>query len=211
MRTAVFVLALAVLSAAPQARATPDSSQWRRMTLLGVSDVHYFAYVVEKENPGSYYDYTVRVVIEKYHTKTNRQISRAVVRETAYHLPDPEKRTWTHQDKKHPPLELGAYFVRENIHALFPENWKRDMGVAYVQGGLYLTRGKKSVLLRKLGASRLVEDDDTRIAAIFIGEGYAFIVVQQGELYLDMDYVQKILPVSLKVYNKVVNELFDDK
>jgi len=85
------------------------------------------------------------------------------------------------------------------------------MGVAYVEGGLYLTHDKKRVLLRKLGASRLVEDDDTRIAAIFIGEGYAFIVVQQGELYLDMNYVQKVLPVSLKVYNKVVNELFDDK
>ena len=85
------------------------------------------------------------------------------------------------------------------------------MGVAYVEGGLYLTRGKKRVLLRKLGASRLVEDDDTRIAAIFIGEDYAFIVVQQGELYMDMDYVQKVLPVSLKVYNTAVNKLYDDK
>ncbi len=107
-------------------------------------------------------------------------MSRAVVRETAYRLPDPEKRTWTHQDKKHPPLDLGAYLVRENIHALFPENWRRGMGVAYVEGGLYLTRGQKQVLLRELGASRLAENDDTRIAAIFIDKGYAFIIVQQG-------------------------------
>ena len=208
MRVAAFILALALYTLAPPLWASPDASRWQRMTLLGTNEAHYFAYVAERENPGSYYDYTTRVVIEKYHSKTNRRISRNIIQETAYHLADPESGNWTQQDKKQPPFDLSAYYMQQKIYALFPESCRQGMGVAYNKGGLYVTRGKQRLLLRKLGASRLIENENMRIADVFIGADYAFIVVQQGKLYEDMDYIQKVLPVSLKIYRQRVKQLF---
>lgn len=211
MRKTTVLLSLVLIFLAAQSWASPDKSQWRRMTLLGTNQQHYYAYVVERENPGSYYEYTVRSQIEKYHIKTNRLITATIIRETSYSLPDPEKPKWTQVDKTLPSVDLGAYLKQENIDASFPETWKRDMGIAYTKGGLYLQRGTKKVLLRQLGASRLVEDEETRLASLFVNQGYAFLVVQQGHLNMDTDSVQKILPVAVKVYKKAVHDLFKDK
>jgi hypothetical protein len=83
-RTTLLICFVSLLFSLP-AWATPEESVWRRMTLLGINNQHYFAYVVERKNPGSYYDYTDRVLVEKYHIKTNRLTETLLVRETAYH------------------------------------------------------------------------------------------------------------------------------
>ena len=211
MRFARWIILSLLAATSSLVSATPDAALWQSMTLLGVNPTHYFVYVAEQEHPGSYYDYTTRVVIEKYHTQTNRRIARIVVRESLHHLPDPEAGKWNQQDKKQSPLNLGAYLVQENIHSLYPQPHVQGLGVAYMQGALYLTHGDKHARLRQLGDSRLLEDTPLQLAAIYIDHGHALIIVQQGQLNMDMDYVQKLLPVPLTTYQAALKQLHAKK
>lgn len=213
MKKTLIALAAALLMVSP-VWASPDSSLWRQVEMLGVDGQHYFIRVKERVNPGTYYDYTIREVIEKYHISTNRRIGRIVVRETVYHRPVLAGGEWTHKDKPHPAVNVSEYLTKNKVRPLSPVSVRPKLGAAFIKRDLYLTRGKHKAFLRKTGVSRLVDDyepGDTRLTAIYIAKDYVLIIVQQGTDVIDADYIQKVLPVSLRLYHKARDSLYIKK
>lgn len=214
MRRSGRMLAFAMMFLSTTVFASPDPALWRRMVLLGANDSHYYAYVIENHYPGSYYSYSSRVAIEKYHIGTNRRVARIELMETDFRLPDSGQGVWARKHKQITGLNLGEYLAKEDVRHVMSRQPRPGMGVAYDNDGLYLAHAKKRLLLRKLGASKLVPDyrpGDTRLVAVYQAAGYVFIVIEQGLGTLDIDFIQKILPVKAARYRAVISKLYPPK
>lgn len=185
-----------------QIQATPDASVWQGMNLLGANDQHYYVITSERTLPGSYYSYRERMTLEKYHTRLNRKVSETILSDIQYTMDDPESGKWHAKSLTSTTFDLAGYIAREKIVPVYRESLNPDLQIDYKPDGLYMVRKGKSLLLRPLGKSRLVPEDELTVTGVFYVPGHVLLEVSQGEQMIDQDYTQKLLPISLSVFQK---------
>lgn len=186
---------------------TPNPSTWTRELLLGASDEVYVAYVLERKNPGSYYEFTERHYLSTFNVADGSVVEQHLLRETL-HRDTTTLGEWARVDTVHETIDAGQYLADRNAGLAFSDN----TGTVEVStDGVFLRLGDrrerlvpadelKRVLADPPGPVRLVE----QYTAPF--SGYRFLSISSG-YGGDQDAATRILPVPEAEYMRVLSKL----
>lgn len=198
--------ALVLLACMPLAR-TPNPSTWTREVLLGANDEVYVSYILERKNPGSYYEFTEKHYLSTFNVADGSVVEQLLLRET-FHRDTTTLGDWVRMDTVRETIDVDQYLADRNVGVAFPDN----AGTVEVSvNGVFLWLGDrreqlvsaddlKKVLADPAGPVRFVE----QYTAPF--SGYRFLSISSG-YGGDQDAATRILPVPEAEYMRVMSKL----
>ena len=193
--------------------ATPDASTWKRELLIGANDTHFYSYVIERENPSSYFEYTETLLLAKYAITTGQLAEKITIRKTL-HLDKEGNNNWTTEEQLTTPFDLNHFLTENHVSYAFPNNIG-DAQIVVKTEGFFLQDEKSQVVL--LPKSKVVPqapwfDQYTKIVSLYeINNNYYLLIEQRdefGEISLDdMDFQQTIIIITGEAYKKAWDSL----
>jgi len=208
MKKLMQVMCLFAVVCTVQVWATPDSSTWRREVLVGCNDSHFYSYLIEQRNPGSYYKYIETLSLAQYAITTGKLVEQTVIRKT-HHLDFDAEGNWMAEEQQQTPFDLNKYLVDNQIDYAFPIAMS-DTNIVFEQDGFFLPGKKaKALLLSKSQIESLVPwfSQATKIAALYKADNNYFVLLEAGYHYMDMDFLQAVVVISHHTYQKALDSL----
>lgn len=132
------VMCLLALVCTVQVWATPGSSTWKRQVLVGCNYSHFYSYLIERNQPGSYYEYFDTLSLAQYAITTGELVKQTVIRKTHYIDPYAEE-NWMAEEQQQTPFDLNKYLFENQIEYAFPIAMS-DTNIVFEQDGFFFTR-----------------------------------------------------------------------
>lgn len=192
------------------AQATPTRHTHVRALPLGVSAKSYFYLLMERRNPGSYYDHTETLLLVRRDIFNGRLQERIKLRETRFFDSDANE-NWRKEELPTAGIDLGKYLRKHGVQMVFPTSTPQDWKVEKNQ--LVRTeKGKTQVLVREdvmvqpmndlvpeFGAS--TGDHEFRIGTSFEGHSLAglkvpeglLVIIESGKAEYELDFCQHVV------------------
>ena len=193
------------------AQATPGKATWTRVIFVGANATHYCTYLIVRDQPGSYYEYTDRVYLCQYALKDNGLVDKQLVRETVYR-DTTTNGDWRKQDKLPDPVNAERYLIENKMYFLFPSDDLDDYKPSINWRGIFLTKDRKARLLlsgesiTQMAPGFTMELEGyghSKILNYYRGSGYYFFHIQYGEAAYDGPFDQAIILVPKAAIEKV--------
>jgi hypothetical protein len=112
----------ALLALAPSsASATPEAATWHRASLIGENAEHYFRWMAERSQPGSYYTYTETLRFQKVRKSDLAVVEDVLVREVVFSQ-HPDTMVWVATEESPPAFDLGGRLGRDGVQMTFEDD-----------------------------------------------------------------------------------------
>ncbi|RKZ83868.1 MAG: hypothetical protein DRR19_18510 [Candidatus Parabeggiatoa sp. nov. 1] len=203
------VVSLCVLVCTIQVWATPGSATWKREILMGCNDTHFYSYVIEMHQPGSYYEETYILSLAKYTIATGELVDKTIIRKTRHTDTDTEGH-WIAEEQQNTGFNLTKYLIDNQIDYAFPADMS-EANIVVGKDGFFLQGEKaKAILLSKPQIVSLVPwfRQDTKIAALFMANRNYFVLLEAGAYNTaDGNFSQAIIVINHAKYQKARHSL----
>jgi hypothetical protein len=192
-----------ILFLSTSAPGTPGKATWTRVIFLGANETHYCTEFIEREQPGSYYDYTDRTYLCKYALKDNALVEKHLLRVTVYR-DTTTFGNWRHRDTLRTPLNVEKYLVENDIPYVFPSDQLEDCKLILNWRGLFLKIGWKTTRLvsstdfEKIAPGMTMDSlgyGHPKVINYYKAFSHYFFLIQYGEANYDGSFEQAIIPV----------------
>jgi hypothetical protein len=165
IRVAICVLALGQV---PEASATPEAANWRRQTLIGETQTHFFRYVAVSTHPGSYYGYTETLHLEKVRKSDHRIVESFKLRDVSYSQ-DMNSKVWSEVSEPLDPFDVAGFLQSNKVRLTFSDDLFEDRTFAIDSAGVWevFEDGRVQMATRK-ELERQIPDlgEDPRVAGL---------------------------------------------
>ncbi|MFM9964205.1 MAG: hypothetical protein ACKV2Q_23620 [Planctomycetaceae bacterium] len=194
---------------ASDALATPTRHTWVRATPLGVSETSYFYLLMERRNPGSYYNYTETLLLVRRDIRNGRLQERIQLRETEFSADADD--VWSQTERPTAGIDLGKYLSQHSVQTAFPIHLSADWKVEKNQL-VMVAKGKSKVLVGKeVMAQPLAElvpefgeptgDHEFQIGAAFESHGLkglktppgTLVIIESGSAEYESNFCQHVV------------------
>ncbi len=194
----------------PEAQATPTRHTWVRATPLGVSETSYFYLLMERRNPGSYYEYTETLLLVRRAISNGRLQERIKLRETEFSADADD--VWSQTERPTSGIDLGKTLRKYGVQMVVPISTPTDWKVEKNQL-VRIEKGKTKVLVREdVMAQPLAElvpefgestggDHEFRISAAFESHSLKglkppsgmLVIIESGTAEYESDFCQHVV------------------
>lgn len=116
MKLLAFVLTVVAgaLLLIEQSQATPEKRSWHREKLLGANEKEFYYLRTERDNPGSYYEYTDRFKICRAPRENPAVVEEILIREVHY-IDTSALGHWVAEEKNHRDFDLTSYLLENHV------------------------------------------------------------------------------------------------
>jgi hypothetical protein len=114
----VIAAVFGILLPAAQSHATPETQSWHRERLLGANEKEFFFLKIERDNPGSYYEYTDRVKICRAPHANPAAVEEVLIREIRY-VDSSATGRWIGKELSHKSFDLTSFLLENHIQMAF--------------------------------------------------------------------------------------------
>lgn len=196
-------LLLLMLTIVATSKATPTKAIWKREIFIGYNNDSYFSYLIERNQPGSYYGFSDYVFLCKYTIKEEEVIVEKILIRKTVHSDTTCEGTWAHIEEIKEPPNVENYLIQNHLFWVFPSDYLDAYKLILHKDGLFVERNKKKELLMDSNnlekyAKRYKEmvDGNSKVVSYHRGAKYFYFVIQYGSECYDSDFYQSIVVVN---------------
>jgi len=187
--------------------ATPSAATWQRESLIGCNEKYFYTFIMERNNPASYYEYTEIFSLAQYEIANSQLVNKTVIRKTR-HADKQADGHWVKEEQQTNAFDLNQFLSKDNLVYIFPADMSETQWLVEADG-IYLQGDKgKVILVPKSDLATKVPwfNAYSRIAGLYeINNNYYVLLEQGNELggrSLENDFQQTIMVVAGDNYNK---------
>ena len=187
--------------------ATPSATTWQRESLIGCNEKYFYTFILERNNPASYFEYTETFSLAQYEIASRKLVNKTVIRKTR-HIDKQADGHWVKEEQQTNVFDLNQFLSKDNLVYIFPADMSETQW--FVQAdGIYLQGDKgRVILVPKSDLTTTVPwfNAYSKIAGLYEINNNYYVLLEQGDEFggrsLDNDFQQTIIVVTGDSYHK---------
>lgn len=187
--------------------ATPSAATWQRESLIGCNEKYFYTFILERNNPASYFEYTETFSLAQYEIAGGKLTNKTVIRKTR-HVDKQADGHWVTEEQQTNAFDLNQFLSKDNLVYIFPAARSETQWLVQAEG-IYLQGDKgKAILVPKSNLATTVPwfNAYSRIAGLYELNNNYYVLLEQGDELgsrsLDNDFQQTIIVVTGDNYHK---------
>lgn len=179
-------------------QATPAKAIWKREIFISYNNTHYYSYLIERNQPGSYYHYTDSGFLCKYLIK-NGETEKKILLRRIYHADTTAEGTWMHYEEVKEPLNIEKYLIKNKVFYAFPSDMSDGYKIIINKNGMFLEQNKKKALLMDLkNLEKYMKwvDKNAKVITYYESKTHFYFIVQYGLGCYDSNFYQSIVVIN---------------
>jgi hypothetical protein len=203
-RSVLFMGALLVTTVT---HATPSAAIWQRESLIGSNDKYFYTFLLERNNPATYFEYTETFSLAQYEIASRKLVNTTVIRKTR-HVDEQADGNWVKTEQQTKAFDLNQFLTKANLNYAFPAD-SGDTQWLMQADGIYLQGDKgKVILVPKADLTTKVSwfNAYSKIAGLYELKNNYYVLLESGDELggrsLENDFQQTIIIVTGDKYNQ---------
>jgi hypothetical protein len=187
--------------------ATPSAVIWQRESLIGSNAKYFYTFILERNNPATYFEYTETFSLAQYEIANSKLVNTTVIRKTHY-VDKQADGNWVKEEQLTNAFDLNQFLSKANLGYAFPADISETQWLVQADG-IYLQGDKgKAILVPKaeLAAKVAWFNAYSRIAGLYEINNYYYVLLESGDELggrsLENDFQQTIIVVTGDSYNQ---------